>query len=103
MAHTSCRSITERARWGSTHRARCAGFAETSELDRRDARGPVAQSTARATALEQRSSQILGEGARMRDVLGCDPDRVAVGRCCTIVAPARAATTKVRDTRKAVP
>src|SRR5712691_4330149 len=68
-----------------------------------DVRGPVAERAARATALTSRYDQILRVGARLGDVLGRDPDAVAVNRRCAIIAPTRTVAAEYSVRRKAVP
>src|SRR5947209_5010762 len=53
-----------------------------------DARVPVAQASAGATATAEGGRFILGERARLSNVLRGDPDRVTIGHCGPIVAPA---------------
>src|SRR6266540_1764256 len=57
-------------------------------LDQADARGPVGERGAGVAAGSDRGRQPLGEGAGLRDVLGGDPDVVAVDRGRAVVAPA---------------
>src|SRR6266498_4115574 len=57
-------------------------------LDQADARGPVGERGAGVAAGSDRGRQPLGEGAGLRDVLGGDPDVVAVDRGRAVGAPA---------------
>src|SRR4051812_4196492 len=73
------------------------------ELD--DARRPVAQRRARSSATPEAGAEsryVSGETAALRDVLGREPDGVAVDRGRSIVAPARAPTEDVRVLGEAV-
>src|SRR6185312_3500732 len=93
----------KRAQWLSPTAPVARHPAEESESDSRDTRRPVAEGATRTAALEQRGSQVVGQGARLRDVLRGDPDRAAVGCGRAIVTPARPAAAEERNTGKAVP
>src|SRR4051812_16049158 len=56
----------------------------------RDARGPVAKAAACTSALPEGSRLVLRERARLRDVLGGEPDRVAIRHRGAVIAPSRA-------------
>src|SRR5258708_1533121 len=52
-----------------------------------DSRIPVAQGCSRPAATSERGGFVLGEGAGLSNVLGSDPDGIAVGNRSAIVAP----------------
>ena len=66
---TGLHSLRDRGLWGQ--------FA--------DARVPVAQGSARATATAEWTGLILGESTRLPNVLRGYPDRVADGHCRAVV------------------
>src|SRR6266536_2006568 len=67
---------------------RAGGGAVVLRSDPADTGAPVAERGARATTAPDRSREPLGERAGLPDVLGGDPERVAVGRGRAVVAPA---------------